>query len=147
MQAHAIPVVQKSWPAVTVIAAAAAELFYCNLHTLDPSLQRLFKADMSVQDEKLMRMIGIAVAKLDDMAILITALQKLRRAPQQLGVRDAHDATFGEALLGALQTGLGEAFTPAVAQAWSSVNGLIASVLISAGTACDAAAEAEAVIL
>ncbi len=77
MQAHAIPVVQKSWPAVTVIAAAAAELFYCNLHTLDPSLQRLFKADMSVQDEKLMRMIGIAVAKLDDMAILITALQNL----------------------------------------------------------------------
>ena len=99
----------------------------------EPSLQPLFKGDMQTQGEKLMRMIGMAVAKLDDLQTLIPALQNLGKRHIGYGVQDAHYATVGEALLATLKTGLGEAFTPAVEQAWSSVYGLIASVMISAG--------------
>ncbi len=133
MQAHSIPIVQKSWASVAAIAPAASKLFYHNLFALDPSLQPLFKGDMQAQGEKLMRMIGMAVAKLDDLQTLIPALQNLGKRHIGYGVQDAHYATVGEALLATLKTGLGEAFTPAVEQAWSSVYGLIASVMISAG--------------
>ncbi len=142
MQAHSIPLVQKSWQSVAAIAPAAAKLFYDNLFTIDPSLQPLFKGDMQVQGGKLMNMIGIAVAKLDNLPVLIPTLQMLGKRHSGYGVQDAHYATVGEALLATLKTGLGEAFTPAVEQAWSSVYGLIASVMISAGSAVEVQAQA-----
>ncbi len=141
MHAQFIPIVQKSWQSVAAIAPTAAKLFYSNLFSLDPSLQWLFKGDMTVQGERLMHMIGMAVAKLDDLQSLIPTLQNLGKRHSGYGVLDAHYATVGEALLTTLQTGLGEAFTPTVEHAWSSVYGLIASVMISASTA----AEVEAV--
>jgi len=140
MQANTIPIVQKSWQSVAAIAPTAAKLFYANLFALDPLLQPLFKGDMQAQGEKLMRMIGVAVAKLDDLQTLIPVLQNLGKRHSGYGVLDAHYATVGEALLATLQTGLGGAFTPEVEHAWSSVYGLMASVMISAGTAADAEA-------
>lgn len=46
------------------IAPKAAELFYQNLFSADPSLKPLFKGDMHEPRQKLMQMIGAAVGKL-----------------------------------------------------------------------------------
>ncbi|MEQ1686764.1 MAG: globin family protein [Burkholderiaceae bacterium] len=124
--------VQQSWALVKPIAPQAAQMFYANLFALDPTLQPLFKGDMAAQGAKLMQMIGAAVGKLDDLGTLVPILQGLGRRHGGYGVMPAHYATVGAALLKTLGEGLGDAFTPAVKQAWTDVYGVIASTMIEA---------------
>jgi hemoglobin-like flavoprotein len=74
---------------------------------------------------------------------IVPAVQALGRRHAGYGVREPHYATVGEALLWTLEQGLGEAFTPAVRNAWATAYGTLASVMIdAAGT--DVASEAAA---
>ena len=52
MQNETIVLVQQSWKKVAAIAPKAAELFYQNLFSADPSLKPLFKGDMHEQGKK-----------------------------------------------------------------------------------------------
>ena len=69
--------VQESWGKVMPIAEVAGKLFYQKLFEEDPSLRPLFKGNMEEQSRKLMTMIGAAVAKLDDLDMLVPILQQL----------------------------------------------------------------------
>jgi hemoglobin-like flavoprotein len=69
--------VRSSWTRVEAIASAAASLFYDNLFAADPALQPLFKGDMARQGQRLMAMIGAAVAMLDDLPSLVPTLEAL----------------------------------------------------------------------
>ena len=60
------------------------------------------------------------------------------------GVREAHYATVGAALLWTLEAGLGEAFTPAVRAAWTTAYGTLATVMIDAAQADAVGAETAA---
>ena len=60
-----IHLVQTSFEQVAPIADVAAALFYDRLFELDPSLRRLFHADMDEQGKKLMQMLTVAVRGLD----------------------------------------------------------------------------------
>lgn len=126
--------VQHSWSLVTPIAPQAAALFYANLFARDPSLQRLFRGDMQAQGQKLMAMIGAAVGKLDELPTLVPILQELGRRHGGYGVLPAHYAVVGGALLDTLAQGLGEAFNPAVRQAWTEVYGVIADTMMAAAS-------------
>jgi methyl-accepting chemotaxis protein len=99
MKPQTIQLVQNSWKQVLPIAPKAAELFYKNLFVADPGLQRLFKGDIEQQGKKLMQMIGAAVGKLNDMDALIPMLQGLGKRHAGYGVKDAHYAAVGAALL------------------------------------------------
>lgn len=127
--------VQTSWTEVERIAPAAAALFYENLFTADPSLRALFSGDMTAQGEKLMQMIGAAVQKLAKPEALVHALEALGRRHGDYGVQPAHYDTVGAALLQTLSMGLGAQFTPAVAQAWADVYGVMAGTMIAADPA------------
>ena len=129
MKPQTIQLVQDSWKQVLPIAPQAADLFYKNLFAADPSLQRLFKGDMAQQGKKLMQMIGAAVGKLNDLDALIPILKGLGKRHAGYGVKDAHYATVGAALLLTLSQGLGNAFTPAVKAAWTEVYGVMAQVM------------------
>jgi len=129
MKPQTIQLVQDSWNEVLPMAPKAAELFYKNLFAADPSLQRLFKGDMAQQGKKLMQMIGAAVGKLNDLNTLVPLLQTLGKRHARYGVKDAHYATVGAALLLTLNQGLGNAFTPAVKAAWTEVYGAMAHVM------------------
>lgn len=135
MKHETIQNVQQSWALVKPIAPQAAQMFYANLFALDPTLQPLFKGDMAAQGAKLMQMIGAAVGKLDDLGTLVPILQGLGRRHGGYGVMPAHYETVGAALLKTLAEGLGDAFTPAVKQAWAEVYGVIASTMIEASAA------------
>lgn len=115
-----IELVQGSWKQVQVISSTAAELFYANLFTLDPSLKPLFKGDMKEQGRKLMAMIGVAVNGLSRLDEIVPAVQSLGKRHAGYGVRDEHYATVATALIKTLQTGLGDGFTPDVKEAWVS---------------------------
>ena len=131
--------VQNSFVTVATISEEAAVLFYDRLFELDPSLRIMFPADMTEQRKKLMQMITAAVKGLDRLEQLVPVVQDLGRRHATYGVADAHYATVGAALLWTLETGLGEAFTPDVKDAWTAVYVLLAT------TMKDAAGEVAAV--
>ena len=121
--------VKESFELVVPIADKAAELFYNRLFEIDPELRAMFPDDMTEQMSKLMAALTVAVRGLDDPAQLLPAIQELGRKHKGYGVLDTHYDTVAEALMWALETGLGEAFTPQVADAWAAVYGLLSCIM------------------
>ena len=144
MDRHQITLVRDSFALVEPIAAPAATLFYVKLFAADPTLRGLFRGDMQHQGERLMAMIGKAVALLEQPQVLLPVLRSLGKRHVAYGVVDAHYGTVGQALLDTLDQGLGEAFTPAVREAWATCYGVIAATM-QAG-AREAEAETPAVL-
>jgi hemoglobin-like flavoprotein len=124
--------VQESFAAVVPIADDAAALFYRRLFELDPSLERMFKGDMTEQRRKLMQMLTAAVKGLDRLDQLVPVVEDLGRRHVGYGVADEHYDTVGAALLWTLEKGLGSAFTPEVKDAWIAVYGLLAGTMKNA---------------
>ena len=124
--------VQESFAAVVPIADDAAVLFYTRLFELDPSLQRMFRGDMTEQRRKLMQMLTAAVKGLDRLDQLVPVVEDLGRRHVGYGVADAHYDTVGAALLWTLEKGLGDAFTAEVKDAWEAVYGLLAGTMKNA---------------
>src|SRR5207248_1181716 len=106
-----------------------ASLFYARLFELDPSLQPLFKTDMQVQRRALMSMLRTAVIGLDHLDALVPAVESLARRHVGYGVKDADYDTVGQALLDALQQGLGDGFTSEIRGAWVEVYALLSGVM------------------
>lgn len=132
MNSDTVALVRESWKKVEAIAPEAAALFYQNLFATDPSLRQLFKNDMRSQGEKLMRMLGIAISKLDDLPALLPTLEALAQRHVGYGVQQRHYETVGAALLKTLDQGLATDFTPRVRQAWKDVYAIVASVMTTA---------------
>ena len=124
--------VQESFAAVLPIADDAAVLFYRRLFELDPSLERMFRGDMTEQRRKLMQMLTAAVKGLNRLDQLVPVVEELGRRHAGYGVADAHYDTVGAALLWTLEKGLGSAFTPEVKDAWVEVYGLLAGTMKNA---------------
>lgn len=124
--------VKNSWAMVTPIANKAAELFYGKLFELDPSLKGLFTGNMTEQGRKLMTMINTAVNSLDKLEAIVPAVEQLGTRHIAYGVRDKDYDTVGAALIWTLSTGLGDAFTPTVKDAWTTVYGVLASAMKTA---------------
>jgi hemoglobin-like flavoprotein len=128
-----IALVQSSFAVIAPIADDAASLFYQRLFEIDPSLRRMFKADMAEQRRKLMQMLTAAVKGLQRLDQLVPVVEDLGRRHAGYGVADAHYGTVGEALLWTLEKGLGpRIFTPEVKEAWAVVYGLLASTMRNA---------------
>ena len=127
--------VKNSWAMVTPIADKAAELFYGKLFELDPALKPLFKGDMVQQGRKLMTMIDTAVNGLDKLEAIVPAVEQLGERHVAYGVKDKDYDTVGAALLWTLGAGLGDAFTPDVKVAWTTVYGVLASTMKAAAKA------------
>ncbi|SKB04253.1 Hemoglobin-like flavoprotein [Prosthecobacter debontii] len=124
--------VQTTWAQVVPISETAAELFYNRLFEMDPSLRPLFTSDIKEQGKKLMQMITIAVRGLDHLDEIVPAVQALGRRHVAYGVTDAHYDTVAGALLWTLEKGLGDAYTPEVAEAWTATYTLLADVMKAA---------------
>lgn len=135
MEAKTVTLVQESFNKVKPIAPQAAEIFYAKLFELDPALKPLFPNgdnEMKTQGNKLMTMLGAAVAGLNNLDALVPVLKDLGKRHVDYNVKASHYDTVGAALLGTLQAGLGDEFTPEVETAWTNVYGVMSSVMIEA---------------
>ena len=136
MESNTITLVQESFEKVKPIAPAAAEIFYTKLFELDPELKPLFPTDkegaMVEQGNKLMNMLAAGVAGLSNLDALIPVLKDLGKRHVAYKVEPSHYDTVGAALLGTLEAGLGDAFTPDVKEAWTNVYGTMSGVMIDA---------------
>ncbi len=128
-----IRLVQSTWQQILPIREQVAELFYARLFELDPSMRRLFKADIAEQGRKLAAMITAAVSGLDELDELVPAVQALGRRHAVYGVTDAHYDTVGSALLWTLEQCLGASFTPVAREAWTRTYVLLANTMKEAG--------------
>ncbi|MDF2465033.1 MAG: hemin receptor [Ramlibacter sp.] len=129
MTPHQIDLVQQSFADVKPIAAAAADLFYRRLFTLDPSLRPMFKGEIARQGQMLMSMIGAAVKGLSNLENLTPVVRQLGARHADYGVRTEHYATVGSALMWTLEHGLGDKFTPEVREAWAGAYQLLSEVM------------------
>jgi hemoglobin-like flavoprotein len=129
MNSEQINLVQSTFADVRPIAPAAAELFYTRLFVLDPSLRPMFKGDLAHQGRMLMAMLNSAVNGLTQLDTMVPVVRQLGARHVKYGVRDAHYATVGSALLWTLEQGLGDKFTPAVREAWTAAYEMLAGVM------------------
>jgi hemoglobin-like flavoprotein len=114
-----VSIVQDSFKKVVPIAATAADLFYDHLFTIAPEVRRLFPDDLRQQKTKLIAMLATAVGNLHQIEQIIPAVKELARRHVSYGVRVDHFEPVGEALLWALEQGLGSDFTSPVKAAWT----------------------------
>jgi hemoglobin-like flavoprotein len=132
--------VRSSWALVAPIQDEAARLFYDRLFEIDPSTRPLFAStDMTEQGKKLMQMINVAVASLERLDAIRSAVKDLGRRHEGYGVREEHYESVGAALLWTLGQGLGEEFTLEVEEAWAETYETLTAIMKD-GAAAEAAA-------
>jgi len=137
MDQKTVTLVQESFEKVKPIASTAAEIFYTKLFEVDPALKSLFPGNptddsMKEQGNKLMTMLGAAVAGLSNLSALIPVLEGLGKRHVDYKVEASHYDSVGIALLDTLKAGLGEEFTSEVKEAWATVYTTMAKVMIDA---------------
>ena len=137
MTEHQIELVQSSFNQVMPILETASRMFYDRLFELDPSLRAMFRISQAEQARKLAHVLTVVVKSLSRPEQILPAVEELGRKHSNYGVLPEHYAMGGAALLWTLQSGLGEAFTAEVREAWSSAYSWLTSTMLKA------AAEAE----
>ena len=89
----------------------------------------MFSSDMQKQGRKLMQTLAVAVRGLDNLDALVPVVRALGARHAGYGVQDRHYETVAAALIWTLETGLGDAFTPEVQDAWATVYWLLADTM------------------
>lgn len=128
--------IQTSFALAAPQAAAVADHFYDRLFILDPSLRPLFHGDLSKQKTKLMATLALVVKNLEKPDAILPAVRRLGERHLSYGVRPAHYATVGTALLETLTTCLGrQVMNPETAAAWTTAYLFLASEMQAAAAA------------
>jgi nitric oxide dioxygenase len=110
---------------VVPISEQAAVLFYDRLFEIAPAVKAMFPADMTEQRKKLMTMLAAVVNGLGNLQSILPAASALAKRHVGYGARAEHYPVVGAALLWTLEKGLGAAWTPEVADAWTAAYGTL----------------------
>jgi hemoglobin-like flavoprotein len=113
-----IALVKSSFERLRPIPHGVGRAFYEMLFELDPSLRPLFSGDLEKQGAMFVSALGLAVKGMDDAGGVDASVRELGQRHVRYGMKDAHFATFAEALIRTLARQLGPEFTPEVAAAW-----------------------------
>ena len=122
--------VTESWKQLAPNAALVGQIFYRRLFEIDPNLRAMFSGSiMDEQIRKLTTMLDLIVHWLDVPERLVPVLKQLGVRHSTYGVQDEHYAKVGSALIGTLEEGLGDKFTPELRGAWTEAFMLISSLM------------------
>jgi hemoglobin-like flavoprotein len=141
MDSKQIKLVQDSFAKVAPISEQAAVLFYDRLFEVAPSVKAMFPADMTEQRKKLMATLAVVVNGLSNLESVLPAASALARRHVAYGAKPSHYPVVGGALLWTLEKGLGEAWTPETAAAWTAAYGTLSGYMISEAYGSAQAAE------
>jgi nitric oxide dioxygenase len=136
-----VTLVQQSFAKVAPISEQASKLFYDRLFEIAPSVKPMFPADMTEQRKKLMAMLAAVVGGLSNLESILPAASALAKRHVNYGAKAEHYPVVGAALLWTLEKGLGEAWTPEVADAWTAAYGTLSGYMISQAYGSAQAAE------
>lgn len=121
--------VQTTFQTISPIADDAAVLFYQRLFEIAPELRPMFSENMTEHRRQVMQIIAAAVKGLDRFDQLISTVRDLGRRHVGYGVQEKHYDLYGQAILWALEMGLGAAFTAEVREAWTAVYGVLSTTM------------------
>ena len=125
-----IELVRTTWTYVAPMAEQAATLFYNRLFELEPAIKRMFApSNLRVEKRILMQTVGTAVKHLHRPEKAVPTVRGLGRRHACCGVQERHYDVVAEALLWALEKGLGNRFTHEVRDAWAVTCTLLADTL------------------
>src|SRR5258707_2858185 len=136
-----VKLVQESFAKVVPISETAAVLFYDRLFEIAPSVRAMFPDDMSEQRKKLMATLAVVVNGLTNLEAVLPAASALAKRHVNYGAKAEHYPVVGGALLFTLEKGLGEAWTPDLAAAWTAAYGTLSGYMISEAYGSAQAAE------
>lgn len=131
MNPSQVKLVQESFAKVAPISEQAAVIFYDRLFEVAPSVRTMFPADMTEQRKKLMTMLAAVVNGLSNLDSILPAASALATRHVAYGAKPEHYPVVGGALLWTLEKGLGAAWTPEVAAAWTAAYGTLSAFMIS----------------
>jgi hemoglobin-like flavoprotein len=141
MTPEQIKLVQDSFAKVAPISEKAAALFYGRLFEIAPQVRAMFPDDMTEQRKKLMATLAVVVNGLSSLESVLPAASALAKRHVAYGAKPAHYSVVGSALLWTLEQGLGDAWTPDVAAAWTAAYGTLSGYMISEAYGSAQAAE------
>jgi hemoglobin-like flavoprotein len=141
MTPEQVGLVQQSFAKVAPISEQASVIFYDRLFEVAPSVRAMFPDDMKEQRKKLMATLAVVVNGLTNIEAVLPAASALAKRHVSYGAKPEHYPVVGGALLYTLEKGLGEAWTPDVAAAWTAAYGTLSTYMIS--EAYDSAQAAE----
>ena len=141
MNSTQVRLVQESFAKVVPISEQAAVLFYDRLFEIAPAVKAMFPADMTEQRKKLMMMLAAVVNGLGNLDAILPAASALAKRHVGYGAKAEHYPVVGAALLWTLEKGLGAAWTPEVAAAWTAAYGTLSGYMISQAYGSAQAAE------
>jgi hemoglobin-like flavoprotein len=126
-----VKLVQDSFAKVAPISEQAAVLFYDRLFEIAPQVKAMFPDDMTEQRRKLMMMLAAVVNGLGNLESILPAASALAKRHVSYGAKVEHYPVVGAALLWTLEQGLGDGWTPELAEAWSTAYGALSGYMIS----------------
>ena len=126
-----VKLVQESFAKVAPISETAAVLFYDRLFEIAPKVKAMFPTDMTEQRRKLMATLAVVVGGLGNLESVLPAASALAKRHVSYGAKAEHYPVVGSALLWTLEKGLGDAWTPDVAEAWTAAYGTLSGFMIS----------------
>ena len=131
MTPQQVNLVQQSFAKVTPISEQAAILFYDRLFEVAPSVKSMFPIDMTEQRRKLMATLAVVVNGLGNLGSILPAASALAKRHVSYCAKPKHYPEVGGALLWTLEKGLGDAWTPELAEAWTAAYGTLSGFMIS----------------
>jgi hemoglobin-like flavoprotein len=134
-----VTLVQQSFAKVAPISEQAAVIFYDRLFEVAPSVKPLFPTDMKEQRKKLMATLAVVVGGLSNLPSVLPAASALAKRHVGYGAKPEHYPVVGGALLWTLEKGLGDSWTPEVADAWTTAYGTLSGYMISEAYGAQAA--------
>ena len=126
-----VKLVQESFAKVAPISETAAVLFYDRLFDIAPKVRSMFPTDLTEQRRKLMATLAVVVGGLGNLESVLPAASALAKRHVSYGAKAEHYPVVGAALLWTLQKGLGDGWTPEVAEAWTAAYGTLSGFMIS----------------
>jgi hemoglobin-like flavoprotein len=124
--------IRKSFATVVLQLDALSAAFCRRLRRLEPGAGALFGGDPVVQRIKIGAALAGLVGSLGQLDRIRPQLQALGRERARQGTHAEDYAIVGEALIGALQEVLGDAFDAEARRAWSAAYGQIARAMTGA---------------
>ena len=129
LTAQQIEVIQQRFAKIAPVSDKAAAMFSGRLFEIAPDTRSLFRGDMAEQGRKLMATLFVVVSELVNLDAILPAASALAKRHVSYGVKASHYA-----LLWTLEKGLGSAWAPELAAAWTAAYTTLSGT--SKGPAC-----------
>lgn len=127
-----IATVKATAPVVAQNAEAITSKMYEILFSTYPQTKDLFKDAPSDQHKKLAAAVGAFAANIDNLTVLLPAVDKMVSSHVRANVKPEHYPLVGESILKAIKEVLGDGATVEILEAWKEAYFFLADILIEA---------------